>query len=58
MGTVPDGTPNGPKLHSAIVDPCDPAHLYFAMSGGGVHESTDRGEAWAPLLKGLDVVDG
>lgn len=55
---MPDGTPNGPKLHSAIVDPCDPAHLYFAMSGGGVHESTDRGEAWAPLLKGLDVVDG
>ncbi len=43
MGTVQDGTPDGPKLHSIIVDPRDPAHLYFAMSGGGVHESTDGG---------------
>ena len=31
-----DGTPDGPKLHSIIVDPRDSAHLYFAMSGGGV----------------------
>ncbi|MBI5776201.1 MAG: exo-alpha-sialidase, partial [Nitrospirae bacterium] len=38
MGTVQDGTPDGPKLHSIIVDPRDPAHLYFSMSGGGVHE--------------------
>ena len=43
MGTVQDGTPDGPKLHSIIVDPRDPAHLYFAMSGGGVHESVDGG---------------
>ena len=41
MGTVQDGTPDGPKLHSIIADPRDPKHLYFAMSGGGVHESTD-----------------
>jgi photosystem II stability/assembly factor-like uncharacterized protein len=58
MGTVQDGTPDGPKLHSIIVDPRDPAHLYFAMSGGGVHESLDGGRTWAPLLKGLDVVEG
>jgi len=58
MGTVQDGTPDGPKLHSIIVDPRDPAHLYFAMSGGGVHESVDGGRTWAPLLKGLDVVEG
>src|SRR5262245_61237740 len=31
MGTVQDGTPDGPKLHSILVDPRDPAHLYFAM---------------------------
>jgi hypothetical protein len=30
MGTVQDGTPDGPKLHSVIVDPRDPSHLYFA----------------------------
>jgi len=58
MGTVQDGTPDGPKLHSIIVDPRDPAHLYFAMSGGGVHESTDGGRTFAPLIKGLEVVEG
>lgn len=58
MGTVQDGTPDGPKLHSIIVDPRDPAHLYFAMSGGGVHESLDGGRSFAPLLKGLEVVEG
>ncbi|MGE5523611.1 MAG: hypothetical protein ACM3SS_07840 [Rhodospirillaceae bacterium] len=58
MGTVQDGTPDGPKLHSIIVDPRDPAHMYFAMSGGGVHETRDRGRTWTPLLKGLEVVEG
>jgi hypothetical protein len=58
MGTVQDGTPDGPKLHSIIVDPRDPAHLYFAMSGGGVHESVDGGRSFRPLVKGLQVVEG
>jgi photosystem II stability/assembly factor-like uncharacterized protein len=58
MGTVQDGTPDGPKLHSIIVDPRDPAHLYFAMSGGGVHESVDGGRSWTTLIKGLEVVEG
>ena len=58
MGTVQDGTPDGPKLHSIIIDPRDPAHLYFAMSGGGVHETVDGGQSWHPLVKGMDVVEG
>lgn len=58
MGTEQDGTPDGPKLHSIVVDPRDPAHLYFAMSGGGVHESTNGGKTFSPLLQGLDVVEG
>jgi photosystem II stability/assembly factor-like uncharacterized protein len=58
MGTAQDGTPDGPKLHSIIIDPRDPAHLYIAMSGGGVHESTDSGRSWKTLIKGLDVVEG
>ena len=58
MGTTQDGTPDGPKLHSIIVDPRDPAHLYFAMSGGGVHESVDRGQNWTPIVAGLEVVEG
>ena len=58
MGTVQDGTPDGPKLHSIIVDPRDADHLYFAMSGGGVHESTDGGKSFKPLVKGMQVVGG
>jgi hypothetical protein len=58
MGTVQDGTPDGPKLHSIIVDPRDPAHMYFAMSGGGVHESLDGGRTFKPLVQGLEVVEG
>jgi len=58
MGTVQDGTPDGPKLHSIIVDPRDPAHLLFAMSGGGVHESVDGGRSFHPLVNGMQVVEG
>ena len=58
MGTVQDGTPDGPKLHSIIVDPRDPEHLLFAMSGGGVHESLDGGRSFKPLVKGMEVVGG
>ncbi len=58
FGTVQDGTPDGPKLHSIIVDPRDPKHLYFGMSGGGVHESTDGGATFRTLIDGLDVVEG
>jgi hypothetical protein len=58
FGTVQDGTPDGPKLHSIIVDPRDSKHLYFAMSGGGVHESCDGGRTFAPLVDGMEVVEG
>ncbi len=57
MGAVEEGTPDGPKLHSVIVDPRDPAHLYLGMSSGGVHESLDGGRHWKPLVKGLEVVE-
>ncbi len=58
MGSPQDGTPDGPKLHSILVDPRDAKHLYLAMSSGGVHESKDGGKSWAPLVEGLEVVDG
>jgi photosystem II stability/assembly factor-like uncharacterized protein len=58
MGSEQDGTPDGPKLHSIIVDPRDPAHLYFGMSGGGVHETLDGGHTWTPLVQGMEVVAG
>lgn len=49
------GTPDGPKLHSVIVDPRDANHLYVGMSGGGVFESTDKGATWTPLNKGCEA---
>jgi photosystem II stability/assembly factor-like uncharacterized protein len=58
MGSAQDGTPDGPKLHSIMVDPRDASHLYFAMSGGGVHESRDAGLSWTTLTKGMEVVGG
>jgi hypothetical protein len=57
MGGEQDGTPDGPKLHSILIDPRDKAHLYFAMSSGGVHESLDGGSSWKPLIDGLAVVE-
>ncbi len=57
MGAQQEGTPDGPKLHSIIVDPRDPAHLYVGMSSGGVHESLDGGRSWKPIVKGLEVVE-
>jgi hypothetical protein len=58
MGSAQDGTPDGPKLHSILVNPRNAAHLYFAMSGGGVHESRDAGLSWTTLIKGMEVVGG
>jgi hypothetical protein len=58
MGAQQDGTPDGPKMHSIIVDPRNPSHLYFAMSGGWVHETLDKGRTWKPIVKGLEVVEG
>jgi len=53
VGSDKDETPDGGKLHSILVDPRDPAHLYLGMSGGGIFESTDRGASWAPLNLGV-----
>jgi photosystem II stability/assembly factor-like uncharacterized protein len=49
------GTPDGSMLHSVNVDPRDPAHLYLGLSGGGVFESTDGGQGWAPLNAGCEA---
>ncbi len=51
-GGEQDGTPDGPKLHSIIVDPRDAKHLYIGLSSGGVFESHDRGKDWHPLNAG------
>jgi hypothetical protein len=57
MGGPQDGTPDGPKLHSILVDPRDANHLYLGMSSGGVHESLDGGNNWVPMIDGMEVVE-
>jgi len=51
-GGEQDGTPDGPKMHSVIVDPRNARHLYIGMSSGGVFESADKGASWKPLNAG------
>jgi photosystem II stability/assembly factor-like uncharacterized protein len=51
-GGEQDGTPDGSKLHSILVDPRDANHLYIGLSSGGVFESHDRGKDWHPLNAG------
>lgn len=50
-----DGTPDGPKLHSILVDPRDKEHMYVGMSGGGVFESVNGGRKWTPLNRGCEA---
>ncbi len=52
VGGLGDGTPDGPKLHSILIDPRDAKHMYIGMSGGGVFESLDQGASWTPLNAG------
>ena len=47
------GTPDGPVLHSILIDPRDAQHMYLGLSGGGVYETQDKGESWAPLNQGM-----
>lgn len=51
-GGEQDGTPDGPKMHSILIDPRDPHHMYLGMSSGGVFESVDQGRDWKPLNAG------
>ncbi|MEO8693175.1 MAG: glycosyl hydrolase [Acidimicrobiales bacterium] len=48
-------TPDGSMLHSIIIDPRDAAHMYIALSSGGVFETTDRGQDWRPLNAGCEI---
>lgn len=42
-----------PGIHSIVVDPRDPTHLYVAVSSAGVLESRDGGRSWAGRNKGM-----
>ncbi|HWQ52637.1 MAG TPA: hypothetical protein VN442_03060 [Bryobacteraceae bacterium] len=52
IGDPADAPPDGARLHSILIDPRDPAHMYIGMSLGGVFESTTTGADWMPLNRG------
>lgn len=50
-----NATPGGELLHSILVDPRDARHLYLGISVGGIFESSDGGNNWQPLNKGVEA---
>lgn len=42
-----------PGIHSIVVDPRDPNHIYVAVSSAGVMESTDGGQTWTGRNQGM-----
>jgi len=42
-----------PGIHSIIVDPRDPAHMYVAVSSAGVIETIDGGKTWEGRNRGM-----
>lgn len=46
FGTPASDGEFAPGIHSIIVDPKDPQHLFVAVSTAGVLESTDGGKSW------------
>ena len=55
VGEGQQGPPDGATLHSILIDPRDPNHMYFGISAGGVFETLDRGADWKPLNKGCQA---
>jgi photosystem II stability/assembly factor-like uncharacterized protein len=49
------GTPDGPTMHSVLIDPRDAKHMYIGLSSGGVFESPDKGASWKPLNLGCEA---
>ena len=42
-----------PGVHSIVLDPADPNHMFVGVSVGGVYETTDGGETWQVRNSGL-----
>lgn len=47
--------PDGPFMHSILVDPRDADHLFLSMSVGGTFESHDKGATWTPRNENVFV---
>lgn len=43
----------GMGLHTIVIDPTDPRRIFVAISAAGVFRTTDGGETWTPVNRGL-----
>jgi photosystem II stability/assembly factor-like uncharacterized protein len=54
-GSGPNWQPGagGMCLHTILLDPSDPRRIFAAISAAGAFRSSDGGESWTPINKGL-----
>ncbi len=52
-GDMKERNPDGSPIHSILIDPRDPRHMYFGTGSAGVFESTDQGASWHLLNVGM-----
>jgi photosystem II stability/assembly factor-like uncharacterized protein len=54
-GTGPKWQPGagGLCLHTHLIDPGDPRRMYVAISAAGAFRTTDGGQTWTPINRGL-----
>src|SRR5262245_61149891 len=43
----------GMGLHTILIDPNDPKRIFIAISSAGAFRTTDGGQSWKPINKGL-----
>jgi photosystem II stability/assembly factor-like uncharacterized protein len=55
-GTGPKWQPGagGMCLHTIMIDPKNPKHMYIAISAAGAFRTEDGGNTWKPINKGLN----
>ncbi|HYM12747.1 MAG TPA: hypothetical protein VEU62_18560 [Bryobacterales bacterium] len=52
VGDRQEAPPDGATLHSILIDPRNPKHMYLGLSTGGFFESATQGADWKPLNAG------
>lgn len=52
-GDMKERNPDGSPIHSILIDPRDPKHMYFGTGSAGVLETTDKGATWTLLNTGM-----
>ena len=52
-GDMAQANPDGSPVHSILIDPRDPKHMYFGTSSAGVFETHDQGATWSILNTGM-----